>query len=229
VFEALVRIDVDAPLNSNVIWGDKSPSYIDDIELIAQLYPCAKFIHIIRDVRDYCLSINAAWKKNIFRASQRWVDDVEDARAVGCRLGPSSYIEVHYEDLIARPVQEMARLCDFIGVAFDPAMTTLQHATENLGDTKGEVRIVGDNFGKYLTRMPQSVLTRVEGIAGETLIACGYKLARPFQPRKRIPAWQMKVAQIQDGWELLRTAREKQGLLIHLQARLRYFFITRPG
>ena len=58
------------------IWGDKTPGYLSHIPLLKRLYPQAKFIHIIRDVRDYCLSIHKAWNKNILRAAQRWSDDI---------------------------------------------------------------------------------------------------------------------------------------------------------
>jgi hypothetical protein len=63
VFEALVRTQLKLPYDSGIIWGDKSPSYIHHLPLIKRLYPKAKFIHIVRDVRDYCLSIQKAWGK----------------------------------------------------------------------------------------------------------------------------------------------------------------------
>lgn len=229
IFEALVRIDVEAPVDSDIVWGDKSPSYIDDLTLISRLYPSAKFIHLIRDVRGYCLSINAAWSKNMLRASQRWVDDVERARDVGRTLGATTYTELRYEDLLRDPTNALLRLCDFLGVEFDASMTLLERPTENLGNAKGEARIVADNFGEYRKRMPRGVLIEIEAIAGETLLACGYELAAPVQPRRRMPEWRMRAAQLRDGWNLLQSKRDRFGWLANVKHSLRYFSITRAG
>jgi len=125
VFEALMRVEVDAPRGGARIWGDKSPSYIDDIPLLKQLYPAAKVLHIVRDVRDYCLSIRKAWGKDMLRAAQRWADGVSKARRDGAALG-ADYLELRYEDLLARTEQELRRACAFLGVEFEPAMLTLK-------------------------------------------------------------------------------------------------------
>ncbi len=99
IFEALVRHDAGA-LAKNIIWGDKSPSYIRHINLINDVYPNARFIHIIRDPRDYCLSIRKAWGKNMYRAAQRWRDDVAKCRNEGRQNVGSRYFEFRYEDLL---------------------------------------------------------------------------------------------------------------------------------
>ena len=42
--------------------GDKSPSYVTSIPKVHALWPNAKFVHIVRDGRDVCLSV-MNWKK----------------------------------------------------------------------------------------------------------------------------------------------------------------------
>ena len=121
VFEALMRTEVDAPRGSGRIWGDKSPSYIDDLPLLKQLYPAARVLHIVRDVRDYCLSMHKAWGKDMLRAAQRWADGVRKARKDGAALG-ADYLELRYEDLLARTEPELRRVCAFLGVEFEPRM-----------------------------------------------------------------------------------------------------------
>src|SRR5690606_34430729 len=54
------------------IVGDKTPEYITRVPLLAQLFPRAKFVHIMRDPRDYVVSIRKAWGKSLPRAAQRW-------------------------------------------------------------------------------------------------------------------------------------------------------------
>ncbi|RMF40576.1 MAG: sulfotransferase, partial [Anaerolineae bacterium] len=42
-------------------WGDKTPLYVQHIPLLADLFPGAQFIHIIRDGRDAALSARKKW------------------------------------------------------------------------------------------------------------------------------------------------------------------------
>ncbi len=97
VFEALIRLDVARPPPEISFGVTKSPSYIDDLTLIKSLYPSARFIHIIRDVRDYCLSIRRAWGKDMLRAAQRWAQSIDVARSAGAQMG-CDYMELHVRE-----------------------------------------------------------------------------------------------------------------------------------
>ena len=148
VFEALARHDTNTPYNSNKIWGDKSPSYIHHILLLKKLFPKSKFIHIIRDVRDYSLSIHHAWNKDPLRAAQRWSNDVADAREQGKKVA-NDYMEIRYEDLLCSPKSELVKVCHFLEINFKSSMLTISVITEQVGDAKGFKTIKQDNKNKY--------------------------------------------------------------------------------
>lgn len=226
VFEALIRIEVDAPPDGQRIWGDKSPSYMDDLPLIKRLYPAAKVVHIVRDVRDYCLSIHKAWGKNILRAAQRWADGVESARAAGSAMG-DDYIELRYEDLVTDTETQLRRVCGFLGIQFEVAMLTLAKAPENLGNARGATHVVADNHGKFAALMPSDVLARVEEVAGDTLLASGYALALPKRPRRSLSRLEMAAAQLRDAWGLASRVHEGSNLWKTAMFHLRYFLTTR--
>lgn len=226
VFEALMRAEVDAPRGSGRIWGDKSPSYIDDLPLLRQLYPAARVLHIVRDVRDYCLSMNKAWGKDMLRAAQRWADGVRKARRDGASLG-ADYLELRYEDLLARTEPELRRVCAFLGVAFEPQMLTLTKSTENLGDARGASRVLADNRGKFHHAMAPETLARVEEIAGPVLVECRYELSLPLRPARRLSALEMRLAQLRDGLQLVRADRNGWGFWRTALFHLRYFVTTR--
>jgi hypothetical protein len=227
VFEALVRLDTNVPFDSDRIWGDKSPSYIHHLKLIKSLYPAARFIHIIRDVRDYCLSINKAWGKNMPRAAQRWAEGVDAAQAAGAELGADCYIELRYEDLLADTESVLKRLCTFLDIDFDPAMLTLGKPLENMGDARGTTYVMSDNQNKFLKTMSPRMLRRIEALAGETLTSCGYELTQPPQQRTRLSAIAMRIAQLHDAWSLFRFGLQKRGIWGSTQFYYRYFIATR--
>lgn len=226
IFEAFIRAEVGAPPGSGIFWGDKSPSYIDDIPLIIELYPNARILHIVRDVRDYCLSINHAWKKNMLRAAERWSDSVMLARRDGAKIG-AQFLEVRYEDLIANAEPQLRRICEFVDIDFEPAMLTLSMPSENIGSTRGETRIVGGNSGKFSHQMSRKLLSRIEALAGDALESYGYVLVGKRQVPRRLSSVERFIAQCMDGYNLVRSDRENLGLLRGSIFYIRYFLTTR--
>jgi hypothetical protein len=200
VFEGLCRHDAEQP---GGIWGDKSPSYRNYLPELAELYPEARFVHIVRDARDVCLSSYRVWGKNILRNAQRWYDEVGDCRRAGRALG-SSYLEVRYEDLLADPEGCMgaaARHCD---LDFDPRMLSPGRQTENHGAARGATEIVAGNTDKWREQMDAKMLRGVEELCGPLLAELGYELAHPGIAQCRAGSGRMLAWRLQDGANLLR-------------------------
>jgi hypothetical protein len=209
VFEALLRLESGATADTD-IWGDKSPSYTRHVSLLLEHFPSARIVHLVRDVRDYCLSINNAWGKNMIRAAQRWTDDVSGARAAG-RVRPDVYLEVRYEDLLADPGGVMERICDFLDIEFLPEMTRLKKPAEQVGDAT-EAKIKKDNVQKYIDRMDPGTRRTIESVAGHVLKDMGYPLDADVR-RKRIGGLRMLMYQISDAFGLFRSSVKERGLL----------------
>jgi len=226
VFEALVRLDTGAVHGSACVWGDKSPSYIDDIELLAALYPAARVLHIVRDVRDHCVSIHEAWGKDRLRAAQRWADNVLVARRAGLGLG-ARYMELRYEDLLRDPEAQLRKVCAFIGLDFVPRMTTLDRPSENLGRATGSTRIESGNQGRYAQQMPPALCARIEAIAGAAMREFGYELSQPAQAPRRLSRPRLWLGQLLDGWHLTMSRRRQSGLFGALAFYWRFFRTTR--
>lgn len=118
--------------------GDKSPLLTPGmVEEISAVYPEARLIHIIRDGRDAAVSA-AHHARNFGRARDRkrqdeglfgeaqirklaadWSARVGRTVQEGPRLLGDRYAEVRYEDLLANPEAEMARLLRLLGAASD--------------------------------------------------------------------------------------------------------------
>ncbi len=223
VFEQLIRHDAKVP--EGAIWGDKSPSYLNHIESIRAIYPTAKFIHLIRDARDYVLSLEKAFGKNRLRAAQRWNDAMFLAKEEGERLG-SDFIEVRYEDLVDAPEREARRLCSFLALDFESSMIALQRATENLGDTKGAQRIVAGNYGKYKTQMNTDELRSVEAYCAEGLNQMGYTVLQHTGPNNRLTPLEERKHQAGDVWRLIQIDARDKGWFEAMNSRVSHFIKT---
>lgn len=226
VFEALIRIDTGAVYGSGRIWGDKSPSYIDDIELLAGLYPAARVLHIVRDVRDHCVSIHEAWGKDRLRAAQRWTDGVLAARRAGQPLG-ARYMELRYEDLLRDPEARLRQVCTFVGLEFVPRMTTLERPSENLGRASGSIRVESGNLGRFVKQMSPALCARIEAVAGAAMREFGYELSQPAQALRRLSRARLLLGQLLDAWYLTMSRRREVGLFGALAFRWRHYRTTR--
>ena len=201
VFEALLRHDGGAAATSNVIWGDKSPSYLRHLRMLSERFPEARFVHIVRDVRDYCLSIRNAWGKNMLRAAQRWTDDVADALQAESELGERVLL-VRYEDLLNDTQGALERICAHLELDFDPAMILLGETAENLGDTAGATEVVSSNQSKYLDALSSKEILAIEVIAAETLRRLDYPVSYGGET-KRLSAAQQQAYKLSDAFQLV--------------------------
>ncbi len=170
VFEALIK--ADAEFITGEIWGDKSPSYVEHLPLLKELFPDARVIHVVRDVRDYCLSIHAAWGKQPLRAAQRWVDGIAAARAASNAF-TTDYLEVKYESVLESPVDTVKEMCDFLSIEFDPGMLEFTHATENIGAARFTKGIYAKNLRKYEYSMSEQQCLRIEQVACTCFVSWG--------------------------------------------------------
>jgi len=224
VLEALLRHDANIPRGGNGVWGDKSPGYVSHLPLIHRYFPHARVVHIVRDVRDYCLSINKAWGKNMVRAAQRWTDRIEMVRREGAVFG-GQLIEVRYEDLLSDPEPVLRSICALVGLPFDDRMLTLSQETENIGSARGQKKIKRDNVAKYEREMAPKIRNAIEAIAGHTLDGLGYPVDLKTSGR-RIGRPRMLAYQVLDGINLVRADAGQRGWVGAARFRLRLFFET---
>jgi hypothetical protein len=150
--------------DDNLIYGDKTPGYINHLQLLKNICPGARFIHIIRDPRDYALSVRNIWNKNIYRAAFIW-NTVLHQTAATKKQFEKDYIEVRYESLISDVEKTMKSISAFLGIEFEPAMCTLSKSAENYGDAKGKKEVVSDNMHKFLKKLPRESIEKIETLA----------------------------------------------------------------
>lgn len=206
VIEALFRTSAQEHLKGKMIWGDKTPNYLLFVPLLKQLFPRARFIHIIRDVRDISLSARKAWGRNIYITAQRWIDYISKCRKDAAKFSPSDYIEVTYEQLINDPAPQLAGLCAFLGIKFEDHMTVLTRSPEDIGDTKGETDIIRANREKWKSQLDARQIEKIEAICFPLLADLGYTMTSPVRLKKpqRLNQFTKRIYSFHEGIYLLR-------------------------
>jgi hypothetical protein len=150
------------------------------LDRIPTVWPNACYIHIVRDPRDVAKSMVAmGWDGNVWSAIDRWIEVEQSWDRLRDRLFPYDWIEIRFEQLIRSPQVELARLCEFLTVDFDPSMTE-----PNDGSTykPPDVSLVE----QWRRKLTPSELRWIESKAGSMMAGRGYQPtdsnARPTGP-----------------------------------------------
>jgi hypothetical protein len=188
--------------------GDKTPRYARSIGTLHTLWPHARFVHLIRDGRDVCLSI-LNWKKadralgrfstwgedQVTTAALWWEWHVRIARGDGESLRPGLYHEVRYEELVSEPAKTCERLCAFLDLPYDEGMLKFHQGRTNMKpglDAKRAWLPITSGLRDWRTQMPAEDLERFEAAAGDLLEQLGYPRARPHPPEETL-AWAVRI------------------------------------
>ena len=165
-------------------WVCKSMANVDFLDEITGRFGAeAKFIHLHRDGRDVALSFQKApvGEKHVYSIAKQWNQDQQKALAQ-CRRDGAAVFRVGYEELTSEPRPVLERLCDFLGVRFEPPMLEAHTSREALETARaGELwsnltRPVLANSGKFHAQMPAEDVRIFEAVAGPPLRSLGYPL-----------------------------------------------------
>lgn len=183
------------------IWGDKTPTYVQDMNILNELFPNARFINLIRDGRDVALSLERqTWgPTGYISALKYWRETVFWTRKMGGLLPKDRYLEVKYEDLVLNTQGSVMKILNFLDLSYEKGL--LEQYFQNLG------KKIPDSAKKYhanvfrpidkgLVHSWKSKLSEVDEalsyqIAGNLIEELGY----PIRELK-IQSWRLKLRRI---------------------------------
>jgi hypothetical protein len=152
-------------------WAAYDPDNIMHISTVKREVPEALFVHIVRDGRDVALSLRKVgrmrplwWDRErvLFAAGLNWQWTVRKGRRYA-QMFPADYIEVHYEDLVAKPAQTLSMLSEFLDHDLDYAR--IQQAA------------IGRPIDRWKTKLSSREIAELEALIGDCLEEFGYSLA----------------------------------------------------
>ncbi len=141
-----------------------------------EIFPQAKFIHILRDARDCAKSaVAACFAGNVYHGLDPWMNSEQSWDRLKPRLKPHQYIEVRYEELVADPARILTDICQFLGFQYEPQMLDLSGTTYESPSPR-----FANQWKRSMT--PRNIAL-VEARAGDLMSARGYELVSP-EPRR---------------------------------------------
>jgi hypothetical protein len=163
-------------------YADKTPNYVLHLPLLAELFPEARFVHVIRDGRAVAMSLLDVGfgPRTMAQAALQWRERVALGIAFAREVGPSRCRAVRYEELLEDQAGTVASLCDFVGLQFDPVMLRYFERADGVASADvykyRSVRLPPTkNLRDWRSQMSKRDVALFEAIAGDVLEEAGYE------------------------------------------------------
>lgn len=195
LFDILEKVDYDRKLfiqyffesyqtaKGKKRWADKTPGNTFFIKDIIKMFPSAKFIHVIRDFRDFYLSyykygIDHKKNSNMLRAAYYWrrnIDFLNESTTL-----KNHYILLRYEDLVLDTENEIKKILTFLEEDFDSNCLNYykqrhdKEDKEHVANIKKPINI--KKAYKYKKIMTKTDLKMSKFLCGSALKKFGYEI-----------------------------------------------------
>ncbi|MCA9490688.1 MAG: sulfotransferase [Myxococcales bacterium] len=170
--------------------AEKTPHNVLHAAWLGRIFPRATFLHVIRDGRAVAESLvrqgwvdpttgqPIAWCASLDAAARYWATVVNTAREQAASI-PGRYLEVRYEDLVAKPRATMEQVLAFLDEPWDDAV--LRHESSGVvhslreSSTAAASRALDPQLAeRWRERLGPRELDAIRGAAGPVLEATGY-------------------------------------------------------
>ena len=175
-----------------VLLGDKNPHYALFVPELAALFPEARFLHLLRDYRDNVLSYRgvAFDISSVGGLAYRWRRYNETI--LRSELAePSRFLRVHFEELVAAPATQLARICEFLGVDYASEMLR-SHEAPRRAELPWHVNVAGppdpNLTQKWKSAMSARQLAYADAVCQPLAAQLGYAATGAVSAARRLTA-----------------------------------------
>ena len=105
-------------------WGEKTPGNLFFVDVLLEMFPDARFIHLVRDPRAGVASMQRVdfFPNSVFFNAMSRAKHHRVARRMASLVPADQWTTVRYEDLVSDAPRELETLCRFIGEPFETQM-----------------------------------------------------------------------------------------------------------
>lgn len=193
-------------------WGEKTPGNLFFVDILLEMFPDAKFIHLVRDPRACVSSMNRAsfFSSDTVLNALNWRKYVTQGDTLLEGIPSSQYTTLRYEDLVDTPESCVRALCKFLEEDFDPGMLRFHRDAERYMKAEAAnsfnsaaTRPISDSMiSKWKAQLNRAEIALIEWICADAMTEHGYT---PIGPPLRIRDWPFLL--VKQGYWLLQTAR----------------------
>jgi hypothetical protein len=142
---------------------EQTPWYGQRLDIMSELFPEAKFIHMIRDGRDVALSFTRTpwWHDSPSENLKRWQFEVTKIADVANKiLKKDQYMEVRYEDFIRNPELYSSKILNFLNLSFESTMLSSKNQIDYSSYRRNDMtKHMSNEFNKWSQQRDQVVFS----------------------------------------------------------------------
>jgi hypothetical protein len=165
-------------------WGDKTPHYILNVDIIYNLFPESKYLYIVRDGRDVALSLlEKPWgPNNLYACATYWKECNAESPTLQTLRSHEQILIMRYEDLLADPKEITKKVYEFLEEPYCEASME-----------KMFVPIKKANYNKWKEKLQPLEVKMFESVASNTLKRFGYETSYPEAEVETLQKWFWKT------------------------------------
>lgn len=197
-----------AKLEGKAVGCEQTPRNIFYADKLLEIYPQARFVHIVRDPRDVLAS-----QKNRWQIKRLGADKMPTSETVRTWFNYHPYtitklwrkatlfakqMQAHdrfhlvrFEDIVADPQKEIQSISEFLGIEYEEAMLQVPRIGSSHDNSRGDLKGVGDNAtDRWKNILSEGDLSVCEWIARDMMGDFDYKLtpaSKTFTPSIAVP------------------------------------------
>lgn len=116
---------------AGTIWGDKNNFYVRRLHILNEIYPKARFLHIVRDGRDVACSYREVMQHNsaspyapklsndISSIASEWSKTVLTVDNFMAGLNEPRKFTIRYEELVRSPELSLSNICNWLELSYE--------------------------------------------------------------------------------------------------------------
>ncbi len=168
--------------NGKVRWGEKTPANLFYCDILADMFPDARFVYIVRDPRAVVNSMNSIryYSDDSALNARNWYQSA----TVGFELLATSVRDaqrtvIRYQDLVSDPQGTLQSLMSFLGEQYEPAMLSFyedskRHMPEQIRSPLVTAPVSKENAEKWRSQLSNGQVAIVEHICGDAMDKFGF-------------------------------------------------------
>jgi hypothetical protein len=203
-------------------WACKSTFMIEHVEEILSYYPQARFIFMVRDVRDVAVSAKTSIFNHfhVYYSALRWQREQRLGLDWMIRLGPEQIMLLKYEELLADPSGVTKKLCAFLDLPFEAGMLEYHRSIE--AQKSGSLSIswentakpvLRDNIARFRSCLTGQEIFLIEAIACAELLELGYL---PLNPPELLQQKRNEISRERMTYRIIEARLKLKAELKHL-------------
>jgi hypothetical protein len=138
------------PKSRILLIGDKNPSHTLLLKELNEVFPEARYIHLVRDFRDNIVSNKQVFKRQSITLLATGWNAYNKLIEAAKKQRPQKFYTLRYEDLVKDPERYVAEVCTFLGLKFQKEMMSFHEKMAEIKEEKytAEITAIHPNIVK---------------------------------------------------------------------------------